>query len=1258
MIKKASQVVRRALKGGAAAADDFDPAFYRATNPDLAHLSDAALASHFNLTGAAEGRSGNGRVWLRRVEAEHGSLPDDFDGREYLRLHPDVAAAYPTEWEAGYHFLVAGRKEARAYREADPEFDAEFYRGLYRPGEALSEAELGAEHRAQPTAARRFGSLAQLLAHYDFQPGVWLDTLDASVFEVLNWTWCAPLQSKEQAVEAFLREGVDRLAPISLEVGFDPTYYRTAHDGLKDVADAELYREWLQVGLEEGTPGSAPEHLKQLGLNLQAFPRAFAWKRYAQANALGKDATRWDALKHFVEVGYPEDREVGLGAGAELLLAAIGARFAGQDDELAVTAYERAEAISRLNGADRQNLGDCYLRRGDWRRAYQVYSELAAAGEGDVFPIRNGAQAAMKIGRWDNAFEQLERGRAAYGGHPLWRKTLHEALEEQFRRQGEEARALYAEGERARADQLMTELVRRTAELIERLEPLPGVLPASDEAPVLILGNHDLKQCTHYRIHQKMELLKAAGRPFRVFDGAEAAEFIEALPGAGAAIFYRLPAWPDVIRAMLTARRLGVPTYYEIDDLVFNEAHFPPSFETYGGQLSEEAHDGMKFGVPLVRGAMRLCDYAIASTEPLAAAMEAEVRSGQAFVLRNGLDSHNEDALASPQKQTSSDELILFYGSGTLAHNSDFTDIAGPALIEILRRHAHVRLMIVGHLVLDDAFLPYADRILRFDLVSDIQAYWTILAEADINIAVLEASTFNDAKSEIKWLEAAALAIPSVVSRTATYESVLRDGEDVLMADDPGGWTDALEQLVTSPELRAEIGLKARAKALAGYSLQAGAAALSRLLAPADAPRRQASGKPRLLLVNTFFPPQTIGGATRVVRDNVDAWIASDALDGFDLAVVATDDGEPERGRLRFDSYRGVPVIRIGTPASVNGWWQAFDEVVGARFSGILELWKPDLVHFHAMQLLTASCAQACREAGTPYMITAHDAWWISDFQFLIDEEGRLRTPGETLTRTSGTGITSGASWLRRGKLKALLDAAVEVTAVSESFAEIYRRAGAPRTVAIPNGLPRLPSTRRTPSASGRVRLGHLGGLERHKGQYLVKAALGACDYGNLELTIVDHARSAGYESRTVWGSTPVRIIGKLPQDGVHALYAGLDVLLAPSIWPESYGLVAREALAAGLWVVASDLGAMGEDVEPGVNGFVVDVSRVAPLAEALAAIDADPARYLASPEHRAVVRSSADQAAELVAIYAERFRRREAPLPAPTVAAQGASLS
>jgi glycosyltransferase involved in cell wall biosynthesis len=127
-----------------------------------------------------------------------------------------------------------------------------------------------------------------------------------------------------------------------------------------------------------------------------------------------------------------------------------------------------------------------------------------------------------------------------------------------------------------------------------------------------------------------------------------------------------------------------------------------------------------------------------------------------------------------------------------------------------------------------------------------------------------------------------------------------------------------------------------------------------------------------------------------------------------------------------------------------------------------------------------------------------------------------------------------------------------------------------------------------------------------------------------------------------------VRFVGKTTSEAMHTFYADQDVLLAPSLWPESFGLVAREAAAAGLWVLASDRGAIGEGVTHGVDGWVIDVASLDPLMATLAAIDAAPECYTVPPPPPQRPRTAEDQARDLVALYREVFSRRIVPKPPP----------
>ena len=1250
------RLIARLSPGNPAVDSDFDPEFYAAYYTDLKSMTGtAALYRHYQGFGRQEGRHPNAKAFYEALQARLGPLPDRFDPKVYRQLHSDLRTKLTNDWDAAEHYLLRGRKEKREYFR----FDSDLYRSLYFADTVITDYELGLHYREIGRAEGRTGSWTDFIAAQGISGGAWLDRLKTDEFALLNWSWAGEVETKLDAVRAMLDEGVARLAPIAFDQGFDAAYYRETHPALAAEADAALYRRWLFDGLEDDEPGSPEQHLRKLGLSLREYPAGLDWRRYLQLQPKG-GPDRWSALEHLLKAGYPAGVQPPLvpAGGSELFLGlgdyyrALPLKSQKNKDELAVAAFGRARDLGDRSYEAAHHLGDALYRLERWREALTCFQTAAAFSGAEVWTFVNGARAASKIGAFRAGAELLEAGKRSAAGNPIWRAAVHDLVEAAFAARSARARRLYAFGDegRRRADRRVQRLIGEASDLWTRLDPIGAPTPAAAEGRVVVLASFDIQVCTHYRIEQKAELFELLDRPVEFFPLERWQDFISALNGATAALFFRLPAWPSVVRAIDTARRMGVPTYYEIDDLIFDPEEYPDTLESYGGLLGREAYESLLFGVPLFRAAVQLCDYGVSSTAPLARAVEPLVRTGQVFWLPNGLDSRNDVYLEQPPPRVRRDDSVMIaYASGTKAHNSDFNELAGPALVELLKQRPNVKLLLVGYLALDPAFDAVREQIIRFDYVNGAMEFWSLLGDADINLAVLKPTWATDSKSEIKWLEAAVMGIPSVVSETAMYREVLEDGVDALLVRTPEDWLQALERLVDDAELRRRMGAAARDKAAANYSLEANARRLDALLAPADEIRLHppapagAARKPRVLLANVWFPPQTIGGATRVVRDNIDAWLRSGAGDAFDFAVVTTDHDVQPPYRVRVDDYRGIPVIRISTPAVANEDWRAEDPKIFAIVADFIAAWGPDLLHVHAPQRLTASVVHAAQAAGVPYLATVHDAWWLSDHHFLVDHRGRVREPCEDLPRDPPPGVSVSQSLERRRVLSETLRGAQAVLGVSQTFAEMHRDCGFERAIAVPNGLPPMPEAGRKPSASGRVRLAHVGNVSRHKGYHLVEAALRQGSFANLELTVVDHALPGGSARRTTWGATQVRIVGRVPSDHIHEFYAETDVLLAPSIWPESFGLVAREALACGCWVVASDRGAMGEDVREGVNGFVIDVSTVEGLMTALAAIDRDPARYLRSPEERPRLRSADDQADEVLAIY----RRVLAGLPA-----------
>lgn len=67
-----------------------------------------------------------------------------------------------------------------------------------------------------------------------------------------------------------------------------------------------------------------------------------------------------------------------------------------------------------------------------------------------------------------------------------------------------------------------------------------------------------------------------------------------------------------------------------------------------------------------------------------------------------------------------------------------------------------------------------------------------------------------------------------------------------------------------------------------------------------------------------------------------------------------------------------------------------------------------------------------------------------------------------------------------------------------------------------------------------------------------------------------------------------IKYLSWLPYDQVTQLYQKADLLISPSIGPESFGLVAQEAMACGLPVIGTNIGGMPDCIANGETGFLV----------------------------------------------------------------------
>lgn len=756
----------------------------------------------------------------------------------------------------------------------------------------------------------------------------------------------------------------------------------------------------------------------------------------------------------------------------------------------------------------------------------------------------------------------------------------------------------------------------------------PPKLGALNTKKVLIIGDYHVAQCVRYRIDQKTEQLEAAGCDVTAIDWLTLDQHANELALHDVVIFYRVPAVPAVLKAMAQINATGKLSFYEIDDLLFDPV-YPPAIESYGGYVELDTYRELTRGMALFNAAARFCRYGIASTQPLCDRLQQLVFGKQCLLHRNGLDKLNRIKI---QDKSQKNTLDIFYGSGTQAHNSDFIELVLPALEKILQQFPRVRLVVVGYLQLPRSFTErFARQLSQLPPVASVQGYWSLLEQADINLAVLHDDEINACKSELKWFEAACFGIPSVLSTTANYRDVIRHGEDAFLVTSSQDWYNLLKQLAENNALRQTMGQAALARAQAEYA----PAALGQQLTEKIAALTTTPRKRKLALVNVFFPPQSIGGATRVVDDNFKA-LRKHYHEDLDVCVFTADAECSDPHQLTVYEHQGARVYRASTLWRENMDWHPQDAKMYELFTEFLELEQPDIIHFHCVQRLTASIVQAAKDANIPYMVTAHDAWWISDFQFLVDHNGKVYPEGHPdpyVAVELPANISLADSITRKRDLKDLLHGAHKVLTVSNAFADIYRKNGIPQIEVIPNGISdELPWAPKQTDYTDKVVCAHIGGMAEHKGYYLLKQAVLEAQPENLEFLVVDHSKEEGYEWKSHWGKVPVTFIGRVNQNKIVDLYRRLDVLFAPSTWPESFGLVTREAAACGCWIVASNMGGIGEDIDEGKNGNVIECSTVS-LKKQISNINKRKPEYKKSNFSKKS-RTSSKQTEQLASIY------------------------
>lgn len=336
-----------------------------------------------------------------------------------------------------------------------------------------------------------------------------------------------------------------------------------------------------------------------------------------------------------------------------------------------------------------------------------------------------------------------------------------------------------------------------------------------------------------YRCYRNAEACNMAGHKAKVINAANVSP--QDIEWADILIFWRVEFSGHILGIVDVAKEYNTLTAFDADDIVF-KPHFAyieiiDGIRTIG---TTEAETSRTFGN--MKQTLMRTDFAVATTQEMREHMAQELIPKHAgplvFTLPNIFDDdcvRVSRFFSRIHKANKNDNYIrIGYASGTRTHQRDFALVI-PALLSIFKKRPDVRLVLfrepenhrpILHMNEFPKLKDFQDRIEWRDTVP-LKQLPQELARFDISIAPLEAdNVFCNAKSELKFFEAALANVCSVVSPTGPLTRCIQHGVTGFLAHNTEEWEQYLLQLIDDSSLRQKMAQDAYHDVLWNFSTQ------------------------------------------------------------------------------------------------------------------------------------------------------------------------------------------------------------------------------------------------------------------------------------------------------------------------------------------------------------------------------------------------------------------------------------------------------
>ncbi len=434
------------------------------------------------------------------------------------------------------------------------------------------------------------------------------------------------------------------------------------------------------------------------------------------------------------------------------------------------------------------------------------------------------------------------------------------------------------------------------------------------------------------------------------------------------------------------------------------------------------------------------------------------------------------------------------------------------------------------------------------------------------------------------------------------------------------------------------------------------------------------------------FPPKNIAGTeihtlnlSKELSDKHEVWVLCREFGHFNQEFKITD-----------EVYEGLNVRRVFYNGDENILSSLKNKHIEDTFDNLLSVVKPDIVHIQHLLWLSASIISLAKKRNIPVLVTLHDYWYICPLVTLINSSGDICSGPDSgakcfgcrdcfvniipkrgiATREKGTGLDNIMTkvkcfvpvflWRtfqtgldkvtkpsrseqldekslihRKSSAIEILNHADMILSPSDFVKDKYIEYGLidEKIILMEEGviLDWLKDVNKPKSKP--IRFGYVGTIYKVKGIHTLIEAFNGLKDENAELLVYGKGSKAYLdEIRNMCYNNKVKFLGYFEE--LSEPFSNIDVLIVPSVWYETFSVVIREAFAAEIPVIASNVGAIPEIVNDEVNGLLFNKGDVGHLTKQIKKIIENPQLIEEYRRHMPEIKDMPSYVGDIEAIY------------------------